>query len=179
MWKKLLTTALILGTSAIASANTRVEAGHGRVERNQPVRVEARREPVRVERREPVRYDRDHDRDDRRVIVRDRYLAPTYIAPTYVAPAYYTPFVSSPFINGQLSLSLSGAPGRGVELASTGGATYVQEVLLQYSDGRTQMVQINRSIDGDDQPISISTDGCPVSAVTIYGSGSALNAYTI
>lgn len=104
------------------------------------------------------------------------YVAP---APVYVAPPVVYTAPATPFIDGAMSISLGNAACNGIELTSNGGETYVQQVLISYSDGRTQLFQLGRELDADDAPIQIGTDGSPVAAVTIYGSGSGVSAYAI
>lgn len=104
------------------------------------------------------------------------YVAP---APVYVAPPVVYTAPATPFVDGAMSISLGNVPCDGIELTSNGGETYVQQVVITYSDGRTQLVQLGRELDADDAPIQIGSDGSPVAAVTIYGSGSGVSAYAI
>jgi hypothetical protein len=173
----------------------------------EPVRVERPivREPVRVERpivREPVRVERPIVRDHRftwdrdryryahsqwerlrwvRPIYRDGYFVRPYVyesSPIYLsaAPVFTAPFAG--FIDGAISISLGGAAGTGIEL-STNGATFVQEAVITYVDGRTEVVQIGQELDASNPAIDLATDGSPVASVTVYGQGAGITAYTI
>jgi len=145
---------------------------------------------VREERWErPIVRERDHrwERQERweRPIVRERYYGNNYFVRPYVyahpiyleAPVYTTPFV--PFMNGALTIALGGVTGNAIELSSNGGAAFVQEVLITYSDGRTQLVQVSQELDASNPRIDLGTDGSPVDSVTIYGNGAQLSAYAI
>ena len=104
------------------------------------------------------------------------YVAP---APVYVAPPVVYSAPATPFVDGAMSISLGNVACNGIELAANGGETYVQQVVITYSDGRTQLVQLGRELDADEAPIEIGSDGSPVAAVTIYGSGSGVSAYAM
>jgi hypothetical protein len=127
---------------------------------------------------------RDNDRFERerfeRPIIRDRWVRPYYYEePTvYVAPQVYTAPMT-PFINGAMSISLGGAAGTGIELSANGGATYVQQVVITYTDGRTQVAQIGQELDSGNPVLDLGTDGTPVASVTVYGNGSGVSAYAI
>ena len=186
-----------------------VERGHGRVERpivrerfERPNLREQRfeRRNVREQRFErPVvrdhrwerpivreqRFERPIVREHRserwwRPAVRERYYYNnTYYTQPYVyeQPIYTAPY--TPFLNGVMSISLGGVAGNAIELSANGGAAYVQQVLISYSDGRTQLVEVGQELDATNPAIDLGTDGSPVASVTIYGSGGAVSAYAI
>ena len=131
-----------------------------------------------------VRPDRDrwdhareeHERWERpRVYGYGSYYAP---APVYVTPppAYVAPV--TPFVNGAMSFSLGGVAGNYVELAANGGSTYVQQVLITYVDGTSQVVQVGQTLDAYNNPtLELPTDGMAVAQVTVYGQGHGVTAY--
>jgi hypothetical protein len=185
---------LILGSSTAALAApvgrehraVEREHGHGRVE------APVVREHVRIERpvvRERARFERpvwrEHERVERverfeRPIVREHWTRPyVYEQPTvYVAPQIYTAPMT-PFVNGVMSISLGGVTGGAIELSANGGASFVEQVVIAYSDGRTQAVAVGRELDGGTPTLDLATDGSPVAAVTIYGSGSGVTANAV
>jgi hypothetical protein len=177
--KAILTTAVIVGSSSAALAapahNGERRGRVERVERRESARFERReerREHERFERHEPWRYEREWYR---RPIIRDRYY---YRSPTVVyeqAPIY----APSAFIDGRLSLSLGGRIGSAIELASTGGSTWVSEVVVDYTDGRSATVAVNQYVDVSNPRIDLPCDGCAVANIVVFGSGSGVSAYVI
>jgi len=143
------------------------------------------RERERVERpiaRDHERFERERFERERfdRPIVRERVVRPyIYEQPrVYLEPPIYTAPLSA-FVNGAMSISLGGATGSGIELSANGGEAFVQEVVITYSDGRTQVAQIGQQLDAANPTIDLGSDGSPVAAVTVYGAGSAVSAYAI
>ena len=184
MLSKALITTLLVGSSSVALAHPVPVVRDHRVERRwERPRYERYERSERFERFERPRWERprfdrhewfEHREHFRwRPIVRERYVAPTYyVSPTYVAPSY----VTSPFMNGQLYLGLGGAVGNSIELYATGGATYVQQVAIQYTDGRSELVSVGQTLDANNPAIELGTEACGVSGVVVYGSGSGVQA---
>jgi hypothetical protein len=150
-------------------------------ERREPVvREPVYREPVRVA---PVRTEHYTRGGWERPILRTRIERPFirfgfYHAPIVVYGAAPV-IVATPFVDGTMTLSLGNLAGNGIELASSGGATYVNEAIVTYSDGRTQTIAVGQELDPSFPALDLQTDGTPVAAVTIVGSGAAVSAYVI
>jgi len=192
---KALITMLVLGSSAAAFAQPIHEMGHGPVvvqheparkpvwsgpvRYTQPARP-VRAEPVRVA---PVRTEHYVRTGWERPILRERLERPFvrvgfFHAPVVVygsAPVY----VATPFANGAMTISLGNLAGNGIELASNGGATFVREAVVTYSDGRTQTIAIDQELDSGFPALDLQTDGTPVASVTVLGNGAAVSAYVI
>ena len=191
---KAILTTLILGSSSLALAAPH-GGGYGPVVRDHRGGFEGRarnfqgRDFHRDYGGRPGYAREDHERRERPVVrerwerpyQRERWERPYYVSPSpyYVSPPVVYNAPMTPFVNGAMSISLGGVAASGVALSSNGGETYVQQVLVTYIDGRTQVVDIERELDSDDAPIQIGTDGTPVAAVTIYGSGSGVSAWAI
>ena len=205
---KAIVTTLILGSSSVVLAQPMARE-HREPQRSfthrdfggRPGAVRERQQPrerfdrpvVRDhERYERQRYERpvyrDRDDDDRwerfeRPIYRDRWFQPSYgyyyqQPSVYITPPVYTAPMT-PFINGAMSISLGGVAGTGIELSASGGATYVQQVVITYTDGRTQVLQVGQELDAGNPVLDLGTDGSPVASVTVYGSGSGVSAVAI
>jgi hypothetical protein len=105
------------------------------------------------------------------------HVAHPIYTPVYapVAPVVY----SSPFVDGQMWLSLGGATGSAVELTANGGSTFVQQVVLRYENGTSQVVPIGRELDAASSTLAVPTDGCALQGVTVIGWGTGVSAYAI
>ncbi len=183
MLTKTLIAMLVVASTTVGIASTASAAPM----RETTTKVEARREPVReaprpvvhetvreTVRQPVVRETVIEHKVDRPVIVRDEHRYDhhdPFIAPRYVVAP---PIVVAPFASGQMFFQLGSAPGARIELASTGGATYVQQVSIQYADGTSQLVTVDREIDARTPTLDLGTDGCAVSGVTVFGQGAAL-----
>ena len=189
---KALITMLVLGSSAAAFAQPIHERGHGpAVVQHEPARKDVWSGPVRytppARRVEPVRAPVRTEHYVRagweRPILRERLARPFarigfFHAPVVVygaAPVY----VATPFANGAMTLALGNLAGNGIELASSGGATFVREAIVTYSDGRTQTIAVGQELDASFPALDLQTDGTPVASVTILGSGASVSAYVI
>jgi len=194
---KALVTMLVLGSSAAAFAQPlHIERGHGPVVvqhepaargpvwsgpvRYTPPARTVRPEPVRVA---PVRTEHYVRSGWERPILRERLERPFvrigfFHAPVVVygsAPVY----VATPFANGAMTIGLGNLAGNGIELASSGGATFVREAIVTYSDGRTQTLAVGQELDASFPALDLQTDGTPVASVTIIGTGASVSAYVI
>jgi hypothetical protein len=192
---KALITMLVLGSSTAALAQPLRERGHGPVVarheptftrhepvvvRHQPIIREPVRQPVHIA---PVRTEHYVRSGWARPILHERLERPYvrfgfFHAPVVVYGAAPV-IVATPFANGEMTISLGNLAGNGIELASNGGATYVNEAVVMYTDGRTETIPVNQELDASFPAIDLQTDGTPVAWVTVVGSGSALSAYVI
>ncbi|HEY1557857.1 MAG TPA: hypothetical protein VGF94_23655 [Kofleriaceae bacterium] len=183
---------LVLGSSAAAFAQPLhvTERGHGPVVvKHEPERkpvwsgpvkyTPARPTPVRVS---PVRTEHYSRTGWERPVLRERldrpFLRIGFVhAPVVVygsAPVY----VPTAFANGAMTIALGNLEGNGIELA-TNGASFVQEAIVTYSDGRTQTIAVGQELDASYPAIDLQTDGTPVASVTLVGNGAAVSAYVI
>ncbi len=176
MLKKALLSALVLGATSTAALAA-------------PVRhEEVRRTPVVTRDHRDADRDRDfhqpidrgprapeHWRNDIHPIVRERVERRVF-APTYV---YETSSYTSPFVNGQEWLSLGGVAGRAIELTANGGSTYVQQITIQFADGRSEVMPIGQTLDAGNPQLTVPTDGCAVSGVSVIGWGTGVSAFAV
>ncbi|HTR54359.1 MAG TPA: hypothetical protein VMJ10_26885 [Kofleriaceae bacterium] len=145
-----------------------------------PVRYTPPARPVRAA---PVRTEHYVRAGWERPILRERLERPFlrigfFHAPVVVygsAPVY----VATPFADGAMTIGLGNLAGNGIELASSGGATFVREAIVTYSDGRTQTIAVGQELDASFPALDLQTDGTPVASVTIIGSGASVSAYVI
>jgi hypothetical protein len=188
---KALIATLVLGCSTIGIVSTasaapardashRVDTGRDNGRREQPAHVQpARVQPRRVEpaRVEPARIERgrvDRDRGEYREVER----RPIVVRPIYQQTTYVSTWAPA-FTDGQMFVGLGGASGGGIELTSNGGSTFIQQVAVKYADGRTQLIEVGQSVDGNHPSIDLATDGSAIYGVVIYGQGSGVSAIAI
>lgn len=173
---KTLATILVLAATATSTAAMAAPARdfHRPIDRG-PTHAQT----VQGRRIQDRRFD-DHRVEQRRTFYRprtwDRIVRPAYVAPiAHVAPVIY----SSAFVNGAQWLSLGGAAGNAVELTANGGSTFVQQITLQYANGTSQVVPIGRELDGSSPSLTVPTDGCALSGVSVIGWGTGVSAFAI
>ena len=160
--------------------------------RLEPARVE-RVEPARVVERPIVRGERpiaENTIIERSVIERPIYrpIINEHFHERFFAysPVIYdeTPIIidsnytGNAFPGGVMIVQLNGAVGN-VELDTLGGSTYVNRVVVQYSDGSTQTMPVDHYVDRANPAIDLTANGRPISAVMIYGSGAGVSVATV
>jgi hypothetical protein len=130
---------------------------------------------VREQRREPVRWDRDHDRDrgHGRVIVEH----PIYQSSVWTASPGYT-YVPQPIqlmaptalSSDSLSLDVSLGGATSLQLSNTGtGSTYVSDVLLVSADGATQTVPVNAILSAQNPTIQLPINSAGITQIVLQG----------
>ena len=68
---------------------------------------------------------------------------------------------------------------RTLQLVGNYGNTYVSQVVIEYRNGRTQVVKPNVSLDGRSRSLTISLDNRAVNRVIVYGSSSFGARYSV
>jgi hypothetical protein len=148
-----------------------------------PVRPERNRV---VDHREPERQVRDHADRDRRIIrpvaptryrpiVQPRYVTEPVIAPVY-QPTEIAVMGATALNGGELDLSLGNLPDglTQLRLEPRGeGSTFVDKVIVEYKNGQSQVIELDRSVTPSTGTVSLSIgDSDDIAGLAVIGQSS-------
>ncbi len=152
----------------------------------------------------PVRFDGDHDRDDRPFERHERYeryehrrywqpqrrfryqrpYIPTFAAPPVVQQSWMPLMGAQPIYEGRAFVRVDSQPGalHALRLDATNGDTFVNSVDIEYTDGRHQVVTVGQELEAENPSYEVALDStCGIEDITIngrseYGGAIALSA---
>jgi hypothetical protein len=140
-------------------------------ERERIARIERERRYER-ERFEPrARYERDRWIRDHRSYRPVYSVDPGYYGRTWYRPGFVSLIAPTPIINGELFVSIAPELGAVKTIRLDGsGVSYVQQVVVEYDDGTSQVLAVNRYLDPSNPSLELAVPnvGC-ARRLVVYG----------
>lgn len=163
--KALITTLLVLGSSSVALARPVTASGHAGAPIVRDHRAHGPSAPAFEPAFEPA------------------YGGATYHSRRFV-PLWATLGAESRIVDGEMAFHVNPYRGRftTLKLQSTSGKSLVYRVKIQFANGRTQVVELNRYLNASSPTITIDLAGDAARAirkVTVVGRNARQSAYSV